>query len=110
MLNQFIQFGGVRFDTINATWPFAKIIVNAQMIEIKVFWKRYTLHRNDIIGLRKYQGLLSNGIIIEHSKTDLSNHIVFWSIDFEKLKQGLENLGFVVGDQKKSDNLWTWRS
>ena len=96
MLNEFIQFGGVRFDTIYATWPFAKIIVNNQMIEIKVFWKRYTVHQNDIISLRKYQGILSNGIIIEHSRSDLPIHMVFWSLDIEKLKQGLENFGFVV--------------
>jgi hypothetical protein len=104
--NQFTQIGGVRLDLFNATWPFAEIVITREKIKLKVFSKEYEFEKNQIIGLREYNGILSKGMIIEHNKRNYSHHMVFWSLSFKKLKRAAEMLGYSVGPPRKSDAWW----
>lgn len=102
----FSQKGGVRLDVLNFTWPFAKIIANSESITIRAFWKKYILKRNEIIELRKYSGLFSEGLLIEHNRKDYPYKIVFWSLNLKSLKSGIESLGYSIGEPKKEDPWW----
>ncbi len=44
-----IYTGGVRIDTFNTTWPFAKLKVTEIKIELKVFSKTYIINKDDIV-------------------------------------------------------------
>ena len=103
---EFTQIGGVRLDMTNATWPFAKITVSEKNIKLKILFKEYSLKKEDVIGLRKYNGLFSTGLLIEHNKSAYPHHIVFWTFGFKKLKTNIEKIGFSVGEPKKSDAWW----
>jgi hypothetical protein len=103
---EFSQIGGVRFDMFNATWPFAKITLTRHMIELRCFSKKYTLEKNQIVGVREYNGILSKGFIIEHNRTDYPHHMVFWTFNLNNLKRHTEALGYSVGPPKKSDAWW----
>ena len=103
MKNNFSQRGGARLGSFNATWPFAQIVLDSSGITLKVFWKVYSFCKNEIIGLRKYDGIFSLGLLIEHQKTDYPNHIVFWTFNFEKLQEVTETLGYAFDEPKKSD-------
>ncbi len=89
-----IHTGGVRIDTFNATWPFAKLKATEIKIELKVFSKTYIINKDDIISLKKYKGLFSRGLKIQHKVGDIPSHVVFWTFSFKKLKKDLENLGY----------------
>jgi hypothetical protein len=104
MENKFSQSGGARLDTFNATWPFAKFCAGLNNIKLGVFRKEYMLNKNEIIGLRRYNGIFSKGLLIEHSRKDYPHHMVFWTFSFGKLKKGIEGLGYSIGEPKKSDS------
>ena len=104
--NQITQKGGARLDNLNATWPFAKIVASREKVKLRVFSKEYEFEKNQIIGLREYNGIFSKGMIIEHKKKEYPHHIVFWTFSFKKIKKGLDSLGYYVGSPKKSDAWW----
>ena len=99
----FSQIGGARFGIFNATWPFAKINVSPNKIELKCFLKTYQFEKDKIIRLREYNGIISKGLLIEHNLKDYPHHVVFWSLKFERLKNRLKNFGYLVNIPKKSD-------
>jgi len=104
--DNFAQIGGVRLDTVNLTWPFAKIIVDRQGIILKAFNKPYYLEKKKITALREYKGIISKGLLIEHTYTVAPHHMVFWSFNLQRLKEKIERLGYAVGPLKKSDAWW----
>jgi hypothetical protein len=100
---KFSQIGGARLDFFNATWPFARITVSPEMIELKCFSKKYQFLKDQIIDLREYNGIISKGLLIEHKLKSYTHHMVFWTFNFQKLKVGLEGFGYVVNNSKTSD-------
>ena len=104
--DKFTQKGGVRLDTNNATWPFAKIVVTRGKIKLKIFSNEYELGKDEIIELREYRGLFSKGILIEHKRADYPEHMAFWTLNFKKLKQGIEVLGYTVGPPNRPEAWW----
>jgi len=102
----FSQRGGARIGLFNATWPFARFTIDSNKIELKVLSKKYLFPRNEIAGLRKYEGIISLGLLIEHQKNEYPHHIVFWTFNFENLKKSTEILGYRVGDPKRTDAWW----
>jgi len=106
MTNNFSQRGGARLGAFNATWPFAKIVVDSGSLKLLVFFKKYHFNKNEIAGLRGYEGIFSIGLLIEHHKKDYPHHIVFWTFNFTKLKSSIEALGYSIGDPKISDAWW----
>ena len=99
----FSQIGGTRLGFFNATWPFAKISVSQDTLELKCFSKKYKFEKDQIIDLREYNGMMSKGLLIEHKLNDYPEHIVFWTFKFERLKHSLEKFGYLINAPKKSD-------
>jgi hypothetical protein len=85
-IEKFSQIGGARLDIFNATWPFAKITATPELIELKCFSKKYQFIKDQIVDLREYTGIISNGLLIEHKVKKYPHHIVFWTFAFGKLK------------------------
>jgi len=106
MENVFSQRGGARIGSFNAAWPFARYRIDSNKIELKVFSKGYLFLRNEIVALRKYEGIISLGILIEHQKSEYPHHIVFWTFNYENLKKSTEILGYKVGEPKRTDAWW----
>lgn len=100
----FSQVGGARIDFFNATWPFVKINVTPNTIELKCLSKKYIFERDQIVDLREYEGMFSKGLLIEHKLKNYPHHIVFWTFKFDRLKHGLERFGYIVNIPKKSDD------
>jgi len=100
---KFSQIGGVRLDTFNISWPFAKISASPNTIELKCFLKKYILKKDELKALREYNGIFSRGLLIEHHLTNYPHHMVFWTFKFDKLKKHLENMGYFVHGSRKSD-------
>jgi len=92
----FSQVGGARFDFFNATWPFAKIKVSSNAIELKCFSRKYKFEKDEIKELREYIGMISKGLLIEHRLKNYPKHIVFWTFSFNRLKNSLEKFGYSV--------------
>lgn len=104
---KFSQIGGARLDFWNASWPFAKIIVTSDMLELKCLWKKYQFTKDQVVDLRAYSGIMSKGLLIVHKLKNYPHHIVFWTLNFRKLKKVMESYGFSVNDAKKSDAWYT---
>ena len=104
--HKFTQRGGVWSNTIYATWPFAKIFATPEKITLKVFWKEYNLEGDHIIDLREYHGIFSKGMLIEYKTDNYPHRILFWTSNLDKLKKGLEALGYTISPPKKSDGWW----
>ena len=92
------QTGGLRIGEINLTFPFAKISVDQNSIEIKSMFKSepYIFKKNGIINLKKYSGLISSGLQIEHKKSEIPPLVVFWSFKLPELISELRNKNYSI--------------
>ena len=100
-MEEFSQQGGGRIGrsywwASNATWPFASLTVTRQTLTLQTPMKQYTFEKDAIAQLKRYQGVLSIGLQISHTKKDYPPFIVFWSFDFGTLKSELHRLGYNV--------------
>ncbi len=101
MIATFSQTGGVRigrgtFFVFNASWPFASLRVDDSVLTLSCLGKKWTFPRTSIQRLSKHRGLFSVGLRIEHSVERYAKFIVFWTFRFARLKQELENRGYLV--------------
>ena len=92
------QTGGLRVGEMNLTCPFAKISIDPNSVEIKSTFrsKPYQLKKNQIIGLKKYAGVMSSGLQIEHNRKDIPQFIVFWSFKLPELISELEGMDYSI--------------
>ena len=90
------QIGGARVGGFNASWPFASLKVTGDQITLSVFSKKYEIEKGKINSIKRYRGLFSTGLKIEHSKNEMPEHLIFWTFSFNKLKQALEEIGYSV--------------
>ncbi len=96
MNKKFSQIGGVRIDNFNASWPFASFKATEDKIILSVFFKKYEIEKEKINALKRYKGLFSIGLKIGHGNNEMPGHMIFWTFNFKKLKQALEQLGYNV--------------
>lgn len=84
----FQQIGGVKIgrDLLrcwNVGWPFARIVVGAQSLEIRVFLfgvtKKYAFARDEIFGLRVVKVTFSRILVVEHRNEKYANFIAWES-------------------------------
>lgn len=81
----------------NATWPFANMYASRDSMELGgLFMGSFYFPRQDIEELRIYQGFLSRGIRIIHSRKDYPEFILFWPTNMKRAKRKLEELGYLV--------------
>ena len=96
----FSQTGGVSIGrslfSFKATVPFAALAVTDHGLKLSLGGERYLFPRKDIQKLCKHSGLFSPGLKIEHSVSPYASPVIFWTDQFDELKQALEQRGFKV--------------
>jgi hypothetical protein len=85
----------------NAPWPFARIRVSSDRLQIVVnvwnIWKHsFELERLGVRQIRRTRGLFSVGVVVEHVKTEYPPFILFWTFRYEILIDALRRLGYTV--------------
>ena len=98
-IRTFTQRGGLRFGTLNATWPFASLTATPGSIWISCFGFKLQYPKTEISGLRLYRGHISTGLLVEHQIRWRPRFIVFWTFNFKALSENLEQLGYRVSDR-----------
>lgn len=95
--------GGASIGWANATWPFAKMDVTSNRLELNTYLLgNFIFQPTDIIAIVPYSGasLFQNGIKIIHSVENYNRKIVFrTSEDANLLISKIKDLGF-LGDPK----------
>jgi hypothetical protein len=102
-MQTYTETGGIRYGSsfwiaANFTWPFAKLTAGPGEISIRValgkLWsKTFVFERSQIKSISKKRGLISTGIVIEHSVAEYPPFILFWTFRYETLKKQLETVG-----------------
>ena len=102
MTATYAQTGGARLDSLNASWPFAKLLADAECLRLSCLGREYLFPRNSICKLSRHRGVFSIGLRIEHREQSAPEFIIFWAsiffwtAGFRKLKEQLENLGYEI--------------
>jgi hypothetical protein len=94
--NSFTQRGGARAGYFNAVWPFAALTAEPQSLAFSLFGNKITIPKSELVRLSRYNSLFATGLRIEHALPAAPSFIVFWPIDFAKLKDNLVKLGYDV--------------
>jgi hypothetical protein len=92
----FSQIGGARLGLFNATWPFAKLVVDPEELRLTVLGIKFAFPRASITKISKYSRFVSTGLRIEHSKKRVPSFIVFWTPNFATLSRELALRGYHV--------------
>jgi hypothetical protein len=72
--------GGARIGSANATWPFAKLKVDKNVLELNASIIGNLVFRpRDIISITPYSSVLSNGIKINHKVAEYKTDVIFWT-------------------------------
>ena len=102
------QTGGVKIgrDILrcwNIGWPFARLFIHSDGLEIRVFLfgvtKVYRFSKNEIVLLKTYQTAFSRGVVIEHRNEKYPVFIAFEAFPartFSNLLDELKNCGYSV--------------
>jgi hypothetical protein len=96
MFEVFTLVGGMRADLFNASWPFARLTATKEKICLQVFSRKYEIDKSAINKLKKYKGIFSTGLKIEHQNHEIPGRLIFWTFSFKKLKLVLEQMGYKV--------------
>lgn len=102
------ELGGLRWgqsfwDAGNATFPFAKLRINPDQLEIQlngwpISTARYTFTPKDVSILRIQRGLFwFPGVRVEHTKPDYPPFILFWTTSPSFLLKSAGAAGFPTG-------------
>jgi hypothetical protein len=102
MTATFSQTGGARIGWLNASWPLAELSASNEALRLSCLNRNYDFPRRSIHRLRRYRGIFSVGLQIEHSVESIPELVVFWASlffwtsGFQQLQAQLENLGYEV--------------
>lgn len=98
---RFQQTGGLKigrdiFRCWNIGWPFARLVITNDALEVRVFLfgvtKRYSFSRDEIVALQSYRTAFSCGVRIEHCKADCPTYIAFEAFPPRHFQSLIENL------------------
>ena len=90
------EIGGARIGIWHSSWPSAWLSATREDVCVRCFFN-YTFPKRRIRRLSGYRGIFfSTGLRIEHTVPRYSEFFVFWTLDFTRLKRGLEALGYEV--------------
>lgn len=91
--------GGARVGMVNATFPFAKLKVDKERLELNVSMVgKYVFTPKDVVSINTYTliPLLGQGIKINHSVATYHEKIIFWTLRSPNLVlQKIKNTGFL---------------
>ena len=97
----FQQTGGVKIgrDILrcwNIGWPFARLFIHNDSLEIRVFLfgitKKYAFARDEIVSLRIQKATFSRVLVIEHRNEKLPSFIAFEAFPSRNLQNLLDEL------------------
>ncbi len=106
------QIGGVKIgrDMLrcwNIGWPFARLFIYSDGLEIRVFLfgvtKKYTFARDEIVSVRIQRATFSRVLVIEHRDEKLPSFIAFEAFPSRKMQtllDELQNCGYSVVSEK----------
>lgn len=98
MDNSVTATGGIRIGWFNASWPFARLQVTAQLLTISCgIFGSYAFKPDEVVGIEPYGSIpvISNGIRIVHTNATFPETIIFWCMGSRKrLIQKITDLGF----------------
>jgi hypothetical protein len=96
-----IRYGKTYGDAFNASWPFARLIIGTEGIQLNTtFFKNFSFLKQDIAAVSKYSGFFSEGLRIEHHIADYPPFIVFWTSKLEAVSMALSKNGYIFGRDK----------
>ena len=105
-MQTYTETGGIRYGSsfwiaTNFTWPFVTLTARHSDVSIRIslgrLWSRtFAFERSQIQSISKKRGLISTGIVIEHSNAEYPPFILFWTFRYEALKEQLEAVGYSV--------------
>jgi len=112
MRPQFEQVGGLRWTiapgvVMNATWPFARIIVAAERVEVTFsilgfFRRTFSFTHQTLQTAQRQWWILSTGVRLVHSVPDYPAYILFWTFGYRSLSAALRRHGYHVEDRTKA--------
>ena len=115
MIDAFTQVGGIRcgssyWNATNSSWPFVKLCLSQDMIEITIRGLVSSptvlqFARSDIRGIRERKGLFSAGIQIEHKRCEYAPFVIFWTFDYSGLRNALKQRGFPLIEESYTERL-----
>ena len=88
---KFSQTGGARLRETGfsfgygATWPFAKLTVSEDEVELATGFGCYSFPPRSIVSLREHSRLFFRALRIEHTIPAYPAYILFWSFDLLSL-------------------------
>jgi hypothetical protein len=101
-VNEIKHTGGARIGWVNASWPFAKLTANSEILKLNVsLVGKYEFHKGQIISIKKYGfiPILASGIKIEHNVQSYPQSIIFWTLgSVKKLISNIEQTGLITGN------------
>lgn len=98
-MKKIVKIGGARIGMMNVTWPFAKLVVDADELRLYSMLHRVCFKKADIkkITIVNYVPLIAQGIKIEHVVPRYKKHIIFWCLKSPiQLIQELKQLSWNV--------------
>jgi len=97
------ETGGIRYGSMNASWPLASIILTDESIQINILGiKSILFAKADILNLQKCKGIFSTGLKIEHKINNYPSFIVFWTFNINKLIEQLGTHGYTLSEETAS--------
>jgi len=95
----FTQTGGCRIGknswlALNATVPFATLVVSEGNLTLKALSKIYVFEKADVQRIVDYSGLFSQGVQIQHTVAKYPKFVVFWTFKLDELRVNLQTSGF----------------
>ncbi|PID28396.1 MAG: hypothetical protein CSB55_05355 [Candidatus Cloacimonadota bacterium] len=112
--------GGARTGLFNVTFPFAKLIISQNKLELNIFiLGKFIFSSKDVISIEPYVLIpfLGQGIKINHSVKSYDSEIIFWTFNNpQELIEKINETGFsdkfykpLDGQQKKSPKIGDWK-
>lgn len=101
------EIGGARIGSANATWPFATLSVNEQVLSVNAsIIGNLSFRARDIISIEPYTIIpfLGQGIRIHHSVQEYKDKVIFWTFKSpQELIRRIEQTGFLSNASPLTD-------
>jgi len=96
-MQEITETGGAKIGNANATWPFAKLKVNSNMLNLNAsIIGNLVFKPSDIVSIVPYSYFLSRGIKINHNVQNYKSEVIFWTTgNTAALISRIEQTGFL---------------
>lgn len=98
IMNKVTKIGGIRIGMMNATWPFAKLVVSPGGLRLITITGKYVFQKEDVNEIENvvYVPIIAQGIKIRHTIPEYNKLIIFWTLgNPQKLIGKIKETGFL---------------